>query len=156
MNIIQVYKQFPTKQDCIRYLEKVRWNNISVCPYCASKNQSPAPKEQRYHCNTCNTTFSVTVHTLFHKTKCDLQKWFLAITLTHDTKREISSRQLARDIEVSKDAAWFILHRIRKTSLDDPGLLNNILEANKVRVDDKNKHRRKYIKSKKANDVVRY
>ena len=139
MNIIQVYNQFPTKQDCIRYLEKVRWNNIPVCPYCKSKNQSPAPKEQRYHCNTCNTTFSVTVHTVFHKTKCDLQKWFLAITLTHNTKKEISSRQLARDIEVSKDAAWFILHRIRKTAIEDPGLLDNIIEANKVYPNDKNK-----------------
>ena len=114
MSIIQVYKQFPTQQDCIRYLEKVRWDNIPVCPYCKSKNQSPAPKEQRYHCNTCNTSFSVTVQTIFHRTRCDLQKWFFAISLLH-TKKGISARQLARDIEVSKDTAWFILIRIRKT-----------------------------------------
>lgn len=65
MNIIQVYKQFPTQQDCIKHLEKIRWNNIPVYPYCNSKNQSPLPKEQRYHCNNCKTTFSVTVHTIF-------------------------------------------------------------------------------------------
>jgi hypothetical protein len=45
MNIIQVYKQFPTQQDCIKHLEKVRWNNEPTCPYCQSKNQSPYQKK---------------------------------------------------------------------------------------------------------------
>lgn len=81
MNIIQVYKQFPTQEACIKHLEKVRWNNEPVCPYCKSKNCTPMPKELRHKCYNCNMSFSVTVGTIFHKTKCDLQKWFLAISL---------------------------------------------------------------------------
>lgn len=141
MNIIQVYKQFPTHTDCIKHLEKVRWNNEPVCPYCQSKNQSPLPKEQRYHCNNCKTTFSVTVQTIFHKTKVDLQKWFLAISLVLNAKKGLSARQLARDIEVTKDTAWYMLMRIRKTFADDSELLEGIIEVDETYIGGKNKNR---------------
>ena len=141
MNIIQIYKQFPTQLDCIKHLEKVRWNNEPVCPYCKSKNQTPAPKENRYHCNNCNTSFSVTVGTIFHKTKCDLQKWFLAISLTLNAKKGISARQLSRDIEVTKDTAWYMLMRIRKAFVEYGELLEGIIEADKTYIGGKNKNR---------------
>lgn len=142
MNIIQVYKQFPTQQDCIKHLEKVRWNNVPTCPYCQSKNQSPLPKENRYHCNNCNTTFSVTVGTIFHKTKADFQKWFLAICLTLNAKKGISARQLARDIEVTKDTAWYIMMRIRKTFEEKGGeMLEGIIECDETYIGGKNKNR---------------
>lgn len=148
MNIIQVYKQFPTHKDCILHLEKVRWNNEPVCPYCNSKKQTPAPKEQRYHCNNCNTTYSVTVGTIFHKTKCDLQKWFLAISLVLNAKKGLSARQLARDIEVTKDTAWYMLMRIRKAFVDDGALLEGIIEMDESYIGGKNKNRHKDKKTK--------
>lgn len=141
MNIIQIYKQFPTQLDCIKHLEKVRWNNEPVCPYCNSKNQTPLPKEHRYHCNNCNTTFSVTVQTIFHKTKCDLQKWFLAISLVLNAKKGLSARQLARDIEVTKDTAWYMLMRIRKAFLEYGELLEGIIEADETYIGGKNKNK---------------
>lgn len=143
MNIISIYKTFPSQLDCIKHLEKVRWNNEPVCPYCQSKNQSPLPKEQRYHCNNCNTTFSVTVQTIFHKTKADLQKWFLAISLVLNAKKGLSARQLARDIEVTKDTAWYMLMRIRKTFVDDAELLEGIIEVDETYVGGKNRNRHK-------------
>src|SRR5580704_17986571 len=111
MNIIQVYKQFPTTSDCIKHLENVRWNGVPVCPYCKSTKQTPRPKEQRYHCNNCNTSYSVTVGTIFHKTKVDLQKWFVAISLVLNAKKGISARQMGRDIGVTKDTAWYMIMR---------------------------------------------
>lgn len=148
MNIIQVYKKFPTQVDCIKHLEKVRWNNVPVCPYCTSTNQTALPKENRYHCNRCNTAYSVTVGTIFHKTKCDLQKWFLAITLVLNAKKGLSSRQLARDIEVTKDTAWYMLMRIRKAFTEYGELLEGIIEADETYVGGKNKNRHKDKKTK--------
>lgn len=141
MNIIQVYKQFPTQVDCIKHLENMRWNGVPKCPYCNSTNQTPLKKEHRYHCNNCNTSFSVTVGTIFHKTKCDLQKWFLAISLTLNAKKGISARQLARDIEVTKDTAWYMMMRIRKAFVDDKNMLEGIIEADETYVGGKNKNR---------------
>jgi len=143
MNIIQVYKQFPTQKDCIKHLELVRWNNEPVCPYCKSTNQTPVNKENRYHCNNCNTSFSVTVGTIFHKTKCDLQKWFLAISLVLNAKKGMSARQLARDIEVTKDTAWYMLMRIRKAFVEYGDLLEGIIECDETYVGGKNKNRHK-------------
>ena len=141
MNIIQVYKQFPTHQDCIKHLEKVRWNNKPVCPYCNSEKQTPLPKESRYHCNNCNTSFSVTVGTIFHKTKMDLQKWFVAISLVLNAKKGYSARQLGRDIEITKDSAWYLLMRLRKAFIDDTGLLEGLVEADETYIGGKNKNR---------------
>ncbi|WP_293891277.1 IS1595 family transposase [Flavobacterium sp.] len=141
MNIIQVYKQFPTQQDCINHLELVRWNGEPTCPYCNSKNQSPMPKEQRFHCNTCNTSFSVIVGTIFHKTKIDLQKWFLAISLVLNAKKGYSARQLGRDLEVTKDTAWRVFMQIRRALVDDKQLMTGIVEADETYIGGKDKNR---------------
>ncbi len=142
MNIVQVYKQFPTHESCIEHLERVRWSASPTCPYCASTNSSELPKEHRHHCNTCNTTYSVTVATIFHKTKIDLQKWFFAISLMLNAKKGLSARQLARDIQVNKDTALFMAVRIRKAMTQDGKLLTDLVEADETRVGgkDKNKH----------------
>lgn len=142
MNIVQVYKQFPTQVDCIKHLEQVRWNGEPTCPYCNSKNQSPLPKENRYHCNTCNTTFSVTVGTIFHKTKIDLQKWFVAISLVLNAKKGYSARQLGRDIDVTKDTAWRVFMQIRKSFSEQKELMTGIVELDETFLGGKeiNKH----------------
>ena len=149
MNIIKVYKQFPTNEDCLEHLESIRWKDGEPqCPYCVSKRTTPLKGEKRYHCNACNTSFSVTVGTIFHKTKVDLQKWFLAISLVLNAKKGISSRQLARDIDVNKNTAWYMLMRIRKAMIEHGDLLEGIVEADETYVGGKNKNRHNDKKTK--------
>ena len=114
MNIIEIFEKFPGQEDCIAYLERVRWGNTPKCPYCGSDNSTPLAKEQRHHCNNCNTSYSVTVGTIFHRTHLPLQKWFLAISLILNAKKGIAARQLARDIEVHRNTAWRISMKIRE------------------------------------------
>lgn len=134
MNIFQVYEQFPTEDDCLNHLEQVRWPNGPTCPYCNSQNATPLPKEHRHHCNSCNTSYSVTVGTIFHKTKIDLQKWFVAISLILNAKKGISSRQLARDLAVNKNTAWYIQMRVRKAMMEQRELLQGLVEVDETYV----------------------
>jgi transposase-like protein len=94
------------------------------------------------------TSFSVTVGTIFHKTKLDLQRWFVAISLVLNAKKGISSRQLARDIDVTKDTAWFMQMRIRKAMTEYGKLLEGIIEADETYVGGKNKNRHSDKKTK--------
>lgn len=132
MNIVEVYRLFPTQDACLEHLEKVRWHGKPICPYCKSNRVSALPKEKRHHCNNCNTSFSVTVGTIFHKTKVDFQKWFVAISLVLNAKKGISSRQLSRDIQVNKDTAWYMAMRIRKATAEYGELLQGIVEVDET------------------------
>lgn len=134
MNIVEVYKQFPTQDACLSHLENVRWHGKPICPYCKSVRVSAMRGERRHHCNTCNTSFSVTVGTIFHKTKVDFQKWFVAISLVLNAKKGISARQLARDIQVNKDTAWYMAMRIRRAMNEYGELLQGIVEVDETYV----------------------
>ncbi|HYU71789.1 MAG TPA: IS1595 family transposase [Ktedonobacteraceae bacterium] len=118
MDIQQVYSRFPTKADCITQLEKIRWSGTPQCPYCRARHSTALPAEYRYHCNTCNTAFSVTVRTVFHHTHLPLQKWFLAIVLLLGARKGVTTLQLARELEVNKNTAWYVSERIRTAMLD--------------------------------------
>lgn len=132
MNLVEIFEKFPTEKDCIEYLEKIKWQSKPTCPYCNSQKCSSLKDELRHHCNTCNTSFSVTVGTIFHHTHLPIQKWLLAVTLVLNAKKGISSRQLARDLNVTKDTAWRMQMQIRKATVETPSLLLGIVEMDET------------------------
>lgn len=148
MNIIEIFEKYPTQKECLDHLEQVKWGNVPLCPYCFSKSATQVKEENRYHCNNCNTSFSVTVGTIFHNTKLPLQKWFLAISIILNAKKGISARQLGRDIHVTKDTAWRISMQIRQAMREYGELLEGIVEADETYVGGKNKNRHNNKKTK--------
>ena len=119
MNLSDVYERFPTEIDCVRHLEEIRWKSKPTCPYCnESRRITTLPKGGRHHCNSCNTTFSVTVRTIFHRTRLPLQKWFLAVYLILDSRRGVSARQLAKSLSVNKNTAWYLSARVSEGMLE--------------------------------------
>ena len=134
MNIVTIYEQFPTNDDCIAHVERVKWGDIPKCPYCKSENTTPLPKEKRHHCNNCNTSFRVTVGTIFHHTHLPLQRWFLAISIVINAKKGLSARQLGRDLDINKDTAWRIGMKIRQamSEREQRNLLTGIVEVDET------------------------
>ncbi len=154
MNIVEVYKRFPSHDSCLKYLEQVRWKGQPICPYCGSTKSTPMPKERRHHCGDCKTSYRVTVRTIFHKTKVDLQKWFLAITLMLNAKKGISSRQLSRDIGVNKNTAWYMNMRIRRAMREDRELMMGIVEVDETYIGGKRQKGSKRGRGTKKTPVV--
>ena len=63
----------------------------------------------------------------------------MAISLVLNAKRRPSARQLARDIKVTKDTAWYMLMRIRKAFKEYDNVLEGIIEADETYIEGKNK-----------------
>ena len=91
MDLIKVMETFPTQEECIAYLERLRWQGSPECPHCEAthirrRNEHDTGRIGRWNCHACKSTFKVTHGTIFQGTKIPLQKWFLAIAF--DGKRK--------------------------------------------------------------------
>lgn len=117
------YSKFPSQLDCLSFLETIIWNNTPACPRCGSTKHSSVKGKNAYHCNFCNRTFTVTMQTIFHKSKIDLQKWFYAISIMLHPYEDLTTRDLAVKMEVAKDTAWAIQKKIKTALVSSPQLL---------------------------------
>ncbi len=121
--------QKKTQKQCLELLEKIRWDGVPKCPYCGSTNSSSIKKENRYHCNNCFNSYSVTVNTLLHKTHVDLSKWFTAISLVLKSQKNITVLELAAKIKVNKNTSSYMITRICKAMSEEPELLQKLLDC---------------------------
>jgi len=66
------------------------------------------------YCNDCKGQFTVTVGTVFERSKIPLTKWWLATHLMCASKKGVSSHQISRTLGVTYKTAWFMTHRLRE------------------------------------------
>ena len=65
MTLTQMQAKFPTPHECNLILAGLRWEGAPIWPYCGAGCRVPVTVGGRYHCNSCNTNFSVTAKTIF-------------------------------------------------------------------------------------------
>lgn len=109
-----------------RHLEAQVWPSGPVCPHCgnadgeritALKGKSHRPG--LYQCMECREQFTVTVGSVFERSKIPLNKWLLATYLLNSSKKGYSAHQLHRTLGVTYKTAWFMAHRIREAMKSD-------------------------------------
>ncbi len=109
-----------TNDDAAREaIEALMWPNGPVCPHCGSleklgKIDGKSARPGLYYCGNCKKQFTVTVGTIFERSKVPLSKWWFAIHLMASSKKGMSAHQLHRMIGVTYQTAWFMEHRIRE------------------------------------------
>ncbi len=106
------------------HLERIQWPEGPICPHCGAINEATllAGKSTRpglWKCRPCQKPFSVTVGTVFERSKISLTKWLLATELLTSSKKGISSHQLHRMLNVTYKTAWFMSHRIREAFIPE-------------------------------------
>lgn len=126
MELCNIYEKFPTEKSCIELLELIAWRGKPQCPYCGVKYNSSYANDKRYKCNTCNMSFSVTVKTFLHKTKCDFQKWFYLISLINSRQKIPSLRKLSEDLSITKDTVARMLHKLKSTNQVDINIISSL------------------------------
>jgi len=103
------------------HLELLLWPNGAVCPHCGCLDKGSKIKGGRaglYFCNACREQYTVTVGTVFERSKIPLNKWVLATHLMSASKTGISAHQLHRMLGITYKSAWFMCHRIREAMKD--------------------------------------
>jgi transposase-like protein len=100
-------------------IEAVLWPHGPVCPRCGSfdrigKVDGKSARPGLYYCGECKRQFTVTVGTIFERSKVPLSKWWMAIHLMASSKKGMSAHQLHRMLGVRYQTAWFLEHRIRE------------------------------------------
>lgn len=104
-----------------KHLEALRWPDGAECPHCGLIKATAVTggREGLYQCNNCREQFTVTVGTVFERSKIPLNKWLLCNHLLVSSKKGISAHQIHRMLGVTYKTAWFMCHRIRLAMKDD-------------------------------------
>ena len=112
---------FRTERQCINYFIKQRWKGKITCPHKNCKKFYNVDNKiyklksgTDFKCACCGRIFSYKTGTIFENSKISMKKWFMAIYLQTANKKGISSPQLARQIKVKQQTAWFMLQRLKE------------------------------------------
>src|SRR5260221_2126404 len=164
MKLIDVTTKFKSDEDCLDYIEAMRWPKGEVgCVHCGEvgriskitrENKGKNKRTRLYQCLACSKQFSATSGTIFNDTHLALTKWFMAIAMICEAKKGMSALQLQRHLGVNYRTAWHLAHRIREAMQDGASLLTGVVEVDETYlVPKKPRKGRPYVKKQKE-DVV--
>jgi transposase-like protein len=102
------------------WLEARVWPQAPICPHCGAtgddvtKLAGKAHRQGLYQCSQCREQFTVTVKTVFERSKIPLTKWLAALFLLMASKKGVSAHQVHRSLGISYKSTWFMMHRLRE------------------------------------------
>ena len=137
MTIYEVIERFPDQKACIDHLEAIRFRNGAYCPHCGSmervRRSNLKSRVGRWNCHDCKSSFNVLSGTPLAGTHIPLPRWFAALAIMVNAKKSVSSHQLARDLGLTQQTAWFMQQRLRAVMASDSAeLLKGVIEADET------------------------
>jgi transposase-like protein len=156
-------KVFQDETKARKWLESHLWANGRVCPKCGTVDDSTPIKTRDgwYQCNhkECRGQFTVTVGTVFERSKIPLNKWLMVAFLMAASKKGMSTHQIHRMISVSYKSTWFMTHRLREAMREGKffaplGGKDKFVEADETWVGGKSKNRARRVRLPAKEAVV--
>jgi transposase-like protein len=114
---------FQDEERARKWLEARVWPEGPICPHCGNSDQEKITKLRGkahrpgvYQCNepACRQQFTVTVGTIFERSKIPLSKWLAALFLITGSKDIVSVHQVHCMLNISYKSTWFMRHRLHE------------------------------------------
>ena len=113
----QSLKEFPARfreDDAGRkYLAACRWPEGFRCARCGQGAAFELPQRRLWQCKACGRQTSLTAGSALHRTRLPLTVWFWAAYLVTTHTPGLSAVQLQRQLGLSYETAWALLHKLR-------------------------------------------
>jgi transposase-like protein len=113
-----------------KYLERRRWADGVYCPHCGLVGESSRLRPRRgsrspgraglRKCNGCRRQFTVTVGTIFARSRVPLHIWLRAILRLCDCYEPASAADLVRVLPITYHTARYIRDRVRAAMRQEP------------------------------------
>jgi transposase-like protein len=142
LNLITLAQQYSDEDKARELLESMLWPDGPVCPHCKNHKEKAIyrlqPKEGSktrkgvHKCGACRKQFTVTVGTVFESSHIKINKWLMAMFILCSSKKAVSALQMSRMLDLSYEAAWFMVHRLRHAFSDDKRKLKGVVEIDET------------------------
>src|SRR5712691_4799183 len=106
--------RFRDDEACRTYLAACRWPEGFRCSRCEQAEVFALPRRRLWQCKTCGRQTSLTAGTVLHRTRLPLTVWFWATYLMTTHTPGLSAVQLQRQLGLSYETAWALLHKLRR------------------------------------------
>jgi hypothetical protein len=99
-------EKYSTEASCLAYLGELKWQAGYSCPKCGNKTYCKGRTYAYRKCKKCHYDESPTSGTLFHKIKFSLVKAFEIIYWITQTKKGMSTHEIATHFGIHQTTAW--------------------------------------------------
>jgi hypothetical protein len=133
----ELLEWFPDERACLRYLERLRWEEGFICRFCGAVDGGWwQMADGLRRCAACRSETSVTAGTILAGTRTPLVSWFAAIWYVVNQKQGVSALGLQRVLGLgSYQTAWAWLHKLRRAMvLPGRELLTDAVEVDETYV----------------------
>jgi len=110
--------RFRDDDACRKYLAACRWPEGFRCRRCGQGAAFELPQRRLWQCKACGRQTSLTAGSVLHRTRLPLTVWFWATYLVTTHTPGLSAVQLQRQLGLSYETAWALLHKLRRAMVN--------------------------------------
>ena len=105
-NNIKFMERFPDDHTYLQYLSEIKWSKGFTGSKCGHQKHTIRKKNLAGDCYRCHHIESPTADTLFHSLQFGIRKAFMIVFEMSATTKGLSSSQLAKHYEISRQSVW--------------------------------------------------